>query len=511
MKGILHSRLLKRAVHTISLKRPSRSLHRQRRLHHRIKAALVQNKISAGLPKVEKQPLEEVHSIQSVCIEKESAEDASIHEEGKQVEVKRENGLNSEVRNQAEMIEKSLITNHEVSFKGPIIPAQWEAAVQSIVSSSAPTVFICGAKNAGKSTFARYLVNSLLKRYSKVGYLDTDVGQPELTPPGCLSLHMLDKPILGLSALEMKDPERCYFYGDISPKCDPKFYLQSIFSLYDYFRVEYNNKDMEHQVKELKEMHTPLVINTHGWIQGVGFDVLVEILRYTMPTHVVQILLRTSSKNLPGGRFWDLEHNSMFKFELLYIDSVVGGSSHLAEIKLNARELRDLRIAIYFQQCVEDTLMQTTKLTRFYSKAALDLVSRKPYEVPISAIKAIHLFYQVPACESLYSLNAAIVGLGVGSTPENHSNTQAKYQPLCIGLGIIRAVDIRKHLFYVITPLPLEKLQQVDTFLHGKMALPIPLLKAPGYVSPYLCSRSISIEGTGSAVMGSGKKKFLRS
>lgn len=30
-----------------------------------------------------------------------------------------------------------------------------------------------------------------------MAYLDTDVGQPEFTLPGCVSLHILDQPIVG--------------------------------------------------------------------------------------------------------------------------------------------------------------------------------------------------------------------------------------------------------------------------------------------------------------------------
>lgn len=33
----------------------------------------------------------------------------------------------------------------------------------------------------------------------------------------------------------------------------------------------------------------PLVVNTHGWIKGVGLDVLAEVLTAVTPTHVVQV------------------------------------------------------------------------------------------------------------------------------------------------------------------------------------------------------------------------------
>lgn len=32
-----------------------------------------------------------------------------------------------------------------------------------------------------------------VRRYERVAYLDTDVGQTEFTPPGCLSLTVIDK------------------------------------------------------------------------------------------------------------------------------------------------------------------------------------------------------------------------------------------------------------------------------------------------------------------------------
>jgi hypothetical protein len=42
---------------------------------------------------------------------------------------------------------------------------------------------VVGPKNAGKSSFARLLVNSLLHDHPCVYYLDTDCGQPEYTAP----------------------------------------------------------------------------------------------------------------------------------------------------------------------------------------------------------------------------------------------------------------------------------------------------------------------------------------
>lgn len=45
---------------------------------------------------------------------------------------------------------------------------------------------------------------------------------------------------------------------------------------------------------------------------GVGYDILVDMLKYITPTHVVKINISASSKNLPAGRFWlDEDYDGM--------------------------------------------------------------------------------------------------------------------------------------------------------------------------------------------------------
>lgn len=39
-------------------------------------------------------------------------------------------------------------------------------------------------------------------------------------------------------------------------------------------------------------------------ILGVGYDVLVDMLKYICPTHIVKIGISTENKNLPAGKFW---------------------------------------------------------------------------------------------------------------------------------------------------------------------------------------------------------------
>lgn len=96
-------------------------------------------------------------------------------------------------------------------------PPGWAEAVRGLALSAerppglAPIVAVCGSKGAGKSTLARRLVNALLSRYGRVAYLDTDCGQPEFTPPGLVSLHLLEAPLFGAPHTHMRAPEAAFF------------------------------------------------------------------------------------------------------------------------------------------------------------------------------------------------------------------------------------------------------------------------------------------------------------
>lgn len=59
------------------------------------------------------------------------------------------------------------------------------------------TALLKGPKRSGKSGMSRALVNRLLRKYKKVAYLETDLGQSEFGPEGVVSLVILEQPLLG--------------------------------------------------------------------------------------------------------------------------------------------------------------------------------------------------------------------------------------------------------------------------------------------------------------------------
>ncbi|OVA11958.1 Pre-mRNA cleavage complex II Clp1 [Macleaya cordata] len=326
-------------------------------------------------------------------------------------------------------MKKASMKEPEIPSPNIIIPVSWSRAADSIaydsVTSPPPIAFVCGPKNSGKTTFSRILLNTLLQRYNKVAYLDTDVGQPEFTPPGCLSLNVIDKQTPDLTIPCIKTPERFFFFGDTSSKRDPRAYLNNIFSLYDYFCKEYYMPNKSE--KNLAYPQLPLIINTPGWVKGHGYDALVEMLKYMAPTHMVQIRISAEGKNLPTGAFW-LDADQEVSVNLIEIGSARRDAYNRSVlVRKDAALTRDLRIFAYFRQCFPSDFSVNT-----FKELAHALASHRPYVVSISRIKIKHLHCQVPSSEIFHSLNATIVGLAVSSAKSSDSE---RGTPWCVGLG----------------------------------------------------------------------------
>lgn len=160
-------------------------------------------------------------------------------------------------------------------------------------------VLVCGAKNVGKSTFLRYIINRTLQT-SEVAILDLDSGQPELSPPGMLTLTVLKRPLLSDPPMNMVvggcnthnddevfHHEAAYFFGDVTSKSDPDTFIQMASQLMQQY---------EKLIAE-KEPPIPLIVNTDGWVKGFGYEILSAIIGAINPGHVVQILGSTKAKS----------------------------------------------------------------------------------------------------------------------------------------------------------------------------------------------------------------------
>jgi len=72
--------------------------------------------------------------------------------------------------------------------------------------------------------------------------------------------------------------------GDVSSQSDPARYLQAVLALHAWYCAHAGSSGGD-AGNDAGPVWPPLVINMHGWITGLGFDLLVEMLRGIGPTH----------------------------------------------------------------------------------------------------------------------------------------------------------------------------------------------------------------------------------
>ena len=178
--------------------------------------------------------------------------------------------------------------NHDETNPHPIFstPEDWQQqAIKALEHETPPVVMICGPKNAGKSSFARYLSNSFLSRKyaeSGVAYLDLDPGQPEYAAPGDLSLIHVKTFNLGPPFTHPRVSEdlsnlliRQHHFGHFSPREDLEHYLDCASDLFNHYRQTF------------QQVGCPLVINTSGWIHGLGLESILSLAKHTLPSHMI--------------------------------------------------------------------------------------------------------------------------------------------------------------------------------------------------------------------------------
>lgn len=129
--------------------------------------------------------------------------------------------------------------------------------------------------NAGKQT----------KKWTSpsVAVLDIDPGQPEFGTSGSLSLVHVHEPnfqppfchpYVASNDNQGNKLLRAHELASVSPATDPEHYIECVLDLYSLYHRDLRNR-------------CPLVVNTPGWIQGTGLEILTELLKRMRPSHVI--------------------------------------------------------------------------------------------------------------------------------------------------------------------------------------------------------------------------------
>ncbi|KAJ8369830.1 hypothetical protein SKAU_G00098580 [Synaphobranchus kaupii] len=387
------------------------------------------------------------------------------------------------------------------SSESLVMSQSYRTAISSLLhacaeeSDGCPVILVCGAKNTGKSTFIRHLINTLLNHTASVDYLECDLGQTEFTPPGCLSLFTVTEPLLGAPFTHQCTPEHMVFFGETSCERDLDRYLESLKFLWRSYSRE-----------------TPVIINTMGWVKGFGFQLLVDFIRLFSVTHVVQLSYSSTIQcpdltpaflsTAPGWQTRPpapptVEHVAPQPHVLLSVQSEFEGAGTVSNMRYHRSNImRDLALLGYFSQ------MQAPE-----SGPVRPLHCFTPYQVPMSAVAVRVMHSEVAPLHTLYAANGSLVGLcclgervGGSGGPVLLSHTPVCH---CVGFGILRGVDTARGLYFLVTPVAPSVLRQVNCLLMGGVTLPHTLLRVQRGIEgekPYV-TMEYSFELTGAGKM----------
>lgn len=261
-------------------------------------------------------------------------------------------------------------------------PSPWRAATEPLKSiQKSHRVVICGAKGVGKSTFLRFIVNQLLKTYPKVCILETDLGQPELTVPGLISLHVVDQPLLSASHHNVRQqPHAAMFLGDVSSRNEPDRFCKSFQALLQAYNALLspssasdsikahttevvskapslvskrfgtlaNDDDDEDEDRKPKSNpqksqpssdFIPLIVNTDGFIKYMGAEILTAIISMTNPDYLFHLYQRHNPELSVLGSVSSIAPTC----QVVSLESAVRRVSTISQ-----PEMRHLRMLSYF-------------------------------------------------------------------------------------------------------------------------------------------------------------------
>lgn len=356
---------------------------------------------------------------------------------------------------------------------------------------AAPRIVVCGRQNSGKSSLLRLFVNSFLNLCREVLYLDCDPGQCEFTPPATVSLTRVTRPLMGPPFTHVRTPEKAYFLGHVSPASQPDAYCEAVRALIEYARKV--------------EPRTPLFVNTMGWISGLGLSLLIDVIRWSRPTDVVQLLAGEGTTDLPpldddllqSACGWMTSRDGADRHPPLESVTYHPLPGSTCRGKSWARVKREAMVLAYLGQHVGNGL------GRPLPEAYHWLWNTVPMRVPWSAVAVHDCDSAVPKKELLHSLRGNVVALCIVSKDKLLETENPSYPKFingcgpyeCLGYGLVRAVDPSERLFYITSPESQEQLAKVNALIRGDLHLPESLLTSQAELlqcgwAPYLARAS---------------------
>jgi polynucleotide 5'-kinase involved in rRNA processing len=160
------------------------------------------------------------------------------------------------------------------------IPPEWRESAEEVESQGGP-VMVVGAPGSGKSTFCLYLAGYFCRRGKRVAWIDADPGQSFIGPPAAFSLGLYSG---SAELLKRKPPLIMGFIGNVSPVghlLDAVTCIQKIYK------------------KALELVPDLVLINTSGLVNGAAArELAYHQIDMLAPRYVIAIQQKSEVEHL---------------------------------------------------------------------------------------------------------------------------------------------------------------------------------------------------------------------
>ena len=324
--------------------------------------------------------------------------------------------------------------------------------------------------------------NLQLSRYKKVAWLECDLGQSEFTPGGMVALNIISSPIFGPPFTHLTLPYCAHYVGSTTPRSSPSLYLAAIQACMTSYRLDIAfSGELEEDGEEVGLI--PLVVNTMGWVKGLGADLGDRILEIVDPTSVFELHPQGYSQNHTD------DSKRTYRIE--------GIPSSTLDTQFSGADWRVISMMSYFHAIFPPSPPSPLPPFRQQTVASwstqLPLLAIPPIELECS--KTLDKVFLVGAgmedvveVEIGRVLNGAIVAL-VSSELDSSSDSDKSNKggipytqggnvvlpdvSKCLGLALIRSISPTSSHVQILTPIPPSLLTQCRILVKGELELPV--------------------------------------
>ena len=369
---------------------------------------------------------------------------------------------------------------------------EWEPLMEQISLSFSPKVMVVGPKGTGKSSYGLYLINYLLNTHKHVLLVECDPGQPGFIPIGNLGVQALKKGKIGPAYTHKVISEINYFFGSTTPSSNPSLYIEIIAKIWKQI-----------QELDLKANNIPIIINTCGWVVGLGINLMSDLI-YLFNPHIIVAhhikdqcgwLNKLTNNNINTNRMFttsqednntytttviDQEHSHLLNlcddtcFLLKFVSFLTENVSPFKPTTLLPSDLRALNLISYFTQWL--------KVKSNFKHLENILFRMSLYQVKISSCFYQKISVEFSGNDLLGVINANVIALGIANTRSvlhervsilgeeiKFLNQNEMYR--CVGLGFVRFIDEKRKRLFITTPIKKNLLSKVNLIMVGTNSL----------------------------------------